>query len=374
VSPGIIVKILYSAASLQGLFLGLLLFRSKNNQPANRTLSILLFLLSFHLILVGFDERDFFITFPHLSRISWIIGTLYWPLLFLFIQRTTRYTLAAWKNYALFLPFVFFLTIMLPYYFQSADSKRMILDDFEKASQSDFGWINQVISLMHILFQAIALRFYYFIESKLKEEYSGDEAIRIAWLKEFLIGIFVVTIIAVFSFFARNFNIPVLSQLYQFHFFGLVILFYWVSYKALTYPVVFGLQPQQNLERESKSIQEIPVNDKLEKTFEAIQHVLAKEKLYLKATLTLTELASRAGVNRSVASEAINSQSGGNFFDLVNQLRIQEFKRLVRDPAKKNLSILGIAQEAGFNSKATFYSIFKKTTGKTPSEFLDSEV
>ncbi|HEY0656151.1 MAG TPA: hypothetical protein VGD65_23615, partial [Chryseosolibacter sp.] len=132
--PGIIVKILYSAASLQGLFLGFLLFRTSNNQPANRILAILLFLISFHLVLAGFDEREFFIAFPHLSRISWIIGTLYWPLLFLFVQKTTRYPLASWKNYALFAPFVFFLAIMSPYYLQSTESKRLLLDDFAKAS------------------------------------------------------------------------------------------------------------------------------------------------------------------------------------------------------------------------------------------------
>jgi AraC-like DNA-binding protein len=263
---------------------------------------------------------------------------------------------------------------MSPYYFQSAELKRVILDDFEKASQSDFGWINQVISVLHLVFQAIALSFYFFIESKLKEEYSGDEAIRIKWLKEFLVGILTVTIIAVFSFFARNFNIPILSQLYQFHFIGLVILFYWVSYKALTHPAVFGLQPSGNPDLREENRGAMPVNSKLEKTFESIQSVLVNEKLFLNATLTLSELAGRAGVNRSLASEAINSQSDGNFFDLVNQLRIEEFKKLAKDPAKKNLSILGIAQEAGFNSKATFYSIFKKNTGKTPSEFFESEV
>jgi AraC-like DNA-binding protein len=377
VSSGIIVKILYSAASLQGLFLGFLLFRTKNNQPANRVLSVLLLLISFHLILVGFDERSFFISFPHLSRISWIIGTLYWPLLFLFIQKTTRYNLAAWKNGMLFLPFLFFLAMMIPYYLQSAEAKRIILDDFEKASLADFGWINQAISLLHLLFQGLALRFYYHIENKVKEEYSGDETIRLKWLKEFLIGIFTVTVIAVLSFFARNFQIPVLSELYRFHFFGLVILFYWLSYKALTYPVVFGLQPHStidDLEPQTPSAHENSPSEKLQKTYEAIQNVLQQERLFLNSTLTLTELASKAGVNRSLASEAINSQSGGNFFDLVNGLRVAEFKRQVKDPTKKNLSILGIAQESGFNSKATFYSTFKKITGKTPSEFLETEV
>ena len=84
--PPLLIQIIYSAASIQGLFLSLLLFRTKINQPANRILAILLIIISGHLILVGFDNRDFFLAFPHLSRVSWIIGSLYWPLIFLFVQ------------------------------------------------------------------------------------------------------------------------------------------------------------------------------------------------------------------------------------------------------------------------------------------------
>ena len=151
----LIVKIFYSAASLQGLFLGFLLSRSKNNQPANRILATLLFIMSFHLILVGFDERDFFMTMPHLSRVSWIIGTLYWPLLFLFIQKTTRFSVSLWINYLLYYPFVVFLIVMLPYYFQTAAAKRLILDDFETASRADFGWVNQTVSVCTLFFKGL---------------------------------------------------------------------------------------------------------------------------------------------------------------------------------------------------------------------------
>jgi hypothetical protein len=279
VNPGFVIKILYSAASLQGIFIGLLLFRSKNNQPANCILSVLLFLISFHLILVGFDDRDFFMTFPHLSRISWIIGSLYWPLLFLFIQKTLKYSTPKWVNYLLFLPFLFFLVVMMPYYIQSTTTKRAILTDFEVASKLDFGWVNQTMSILHILFQALALIAYNFIERKLKEEYSGDEAIRVQWLKEFLIGTFIVTIIAVLSFFARNFEIPVFSNLYHYHFIGLVVLFYWVSYKALTYPVVFGLQTLEKITVEiPDQVANVEIADvKLPGVFASIQNVLLPE-------------------------------------------------------------------------------------------------
>ena len=61
-----------------------------------------------------------------------------------------------------------------------------------------------------------------------------------------------------------------------------------------------------------------------------------------------------------------------NFFDYINQYRVQEFKAAVTDPKNKNYSLLGIAFECGFNSKSAFNRMFKKSTGLTPSQFKES--
>jgi AraC-like DNA-binding protein len=379
----LIVKILYSAAALQGVLLAVLLFNTKINQPANRILSVLVFLLSFHLILVGFDNRDFFMAFPHLSRISWIIGSLYWPLIFLVIQYLTRTQFTQqWKNVLLFLPFIFFLVQMIPYYMLSAEVKRTFITDFEKSSQEDFGWLNQTMSVLHIIFQGLCLLYYYHVEKRMKDEYSDIESVRIKWLENFLLLMFMVTILAVVSFFGRTFNWSVLSHFYNFHFIGVALMFYWLSYNALTRPVLFGISQDLNTDKKESS----EVTDSIEKytksgldtdksqgVFDTIRNTIASEKLYCKNNLTLSDISERTGIPRHHISQSISVHFDGNFFDLINDFRIKEFKRLAHDPAKRNLSLLGLAQEAGFNSKASFYSIFKKRTGMTPSNYLEME-
>ena len=62
-----------------------------------------------------------------------------------------------------------------------------------------------------------------------------------------------------------------------------------------------------------------------------------------------------------------------NFYDLVNGCRVEEAKRLLLDPKNKNYTILSIGFEAGFNSKTTFNTIFKKFTGLTPTEYKDRQ-
>lgn len=376
-----IIQIVYSAASIQGLFLAWLLVRTKINQPANRILAILLVILSFHLILVGFDNRDFFLAFPHLSRISWIIGSLYWPLLYLFVRFITHTQPGKiYKSLWPLLPFFILLVIMLPYYLLSAEEKRVILSNFEMASQADFGWINQLVSILHLAFQVFILAYYIRFERKLLEEYSEVESIRITWLKQFLIITLAATLLAVFSFFARTWQIPALSQLYSYHFIGIVLLFYWLSYKALTQPVLFGIVhdlPVEEINTPSESQEKYKKSNldavQLNEIFELVKKTLEQEKLYTQTDLTLTQLAEATKLPRHQISQAINFSGSGNFFDLINAYRVEEFKRLAMLPDKKHLSLLGIAQEAGFNSKASFYAVFKKKTGQTPAEYLETK-
>ncbi|NID13026.1 helix-turn-helix domain-containing protein [Fibrivirga algicola] len=93
------------------------------------------------------------------------------------------------------------------------------------------------------------------------------------------------------------------------------------------------------------------------------------EKPYLEPDLALPDLARRMHTNPVLLSQVINAGAGKNFNDFVNEYRVDEFKRQVRDPANAHLSFLGLALDCGFNSKATFNRAFKKFTGTSPKEF-----
>ena len=99
-----------------------------------------------------------------------------------------------------------------------------------------------------------------------------------------------------------------------------------------------------------------------------------KEKCYLNPELTLSELAAKLDTNTSVLSAVINSGFSKNFNDFVNEYRVNAFKRLAIAPQSKHLTLLAIAFDCGFNSKATFNRAFKKETGLSPKAFLDNEV
>jgi len=66
----------------------------------------------------------------------------------------------------------------------------------------------------------------------------------------------------------------------------------------------------------------------------------------------------------------INEHMGMNFYNLVNEYRVNEVKERMKSEDMKQLTILAIAFDSGFNSKSSFNTIFKEKTGRTPSEYL----
>ncbi|WP_430408253.1 helix-turn-helix domain-containing protein [Kordia sp.] len=105
---------------------------------------------------------------------------------------------------------------------------------------------------------------------------------------------------------------------------------------------------------------------------EAIATLMEREKPFLNPDLNLSELAKQANVTRAQLSEIINSGFQMNFNDFVNSYRINTFKSMLKEGKHKQLSLLGIAYECGFNSKATFNRVFKKLTNFSPTQYLQS--
>ena len=87
---------------------------------------------------------------------------------------------------------------------------------------------------------------------------------------------------------------------------------------------------------------------------------MLRQQPYLEPELTLSELAKQLNISTSKLSQTINNGLGKNFNDFINEYRVEAVKKMMLDEKKSNFSLLGIAQECGFNSKATFNRTFKK--------------
>ena len=97
--------------------------------------------------------------------------------------------------------------------------------------------------------------------------------------------------------------------------------------------------------------------------------IIEGKKLYLNPGLTISEVSRKSGLSRHVISDLLNQGLGKNFNQLVNDYRLDIASQNLICPEMQYLSIAGIANESGFNSKSTFNQLFKKHYGMTPSEY-----
>ena len=98
-----------------------------------------------------------------------------------------------------------------------------------------------------------------------------------------------------------------------------------------------------------------------------IKNAFDENKIYRNNTLCLDDLSDHIKENRYKVSQVINTFFSKNFYSFLNEYRIEEAKDLlVENPS---LSVKAIMYEVGFNSKNSFYSAFKKTTGYSPNDY-----
>lgn len=98
-----------------------------------------------------------------------------------------------------------------------------------------------------------------------------------------------------------------------------------------------------------------------------LKRVIVQKGLYKDPTLKLGLLAKRIGIPPHRLSHLLNDHVGQSFSAFVNTYRINEAKHLLY--TEPTLTIEAIGYEAGFSSKSSFYTTFKKYTGTTPAAF-----
>ncbi|KAA1245261.1 AraC family transcriptional regulator [Aquimarina sp. RZ0] len=101
-----------------------------------------------------------------------------------------------------------------------------------------------------------------------------------------------------------------------------------------------------------------------------LSELMKTQQPYLNPELKLQDLAAMMDTPSHNLSEQLNKNLGVNFYDFINQYRVDEFKKRATSSEYDQLTLLAIALDSGFNSKASFNRIFKKYTKITPSQFL----
>lgn len=151
-------------------------------------------------------------------------------------------------------------------------------------------------------------------------------------------------------------------------------LLYWISYQGFyNYSLML-----KRIELRKEIIAEPTIvnstsnaKESEEEKFLMIKNYIKKNKRFLDPSFSLERLSSEMGISTSKLSHLINQESGYNFPDYINFLRVEKAKKFLIKSDYSSYTIVAIGLECGFNSKSTFYTAFKKFTNVTPSEFKE---
>jgi AraC-like DNA-binding protein len=111
------------------------------------------------------------------------------------------------------------------------------------------------------------------------------------------------------------------------------------------------------------------IDDEKNKQIEFLKEFMIEKEPYLDSSLTIQDLSEQVKIPVKDLSTLINLYMDKHFFDFVNEYRIEKAMQILRDSSQKELTVLEILYEVGFNSKSSFNTSFKKYTGKTPTDF-----
>lgn len=372
-----LVHLFTFVGAVQGVFFSLLLIRlAKGHLLANRLLAA--FLLTFSLSMFGISaySSGLILKAPHFGLVHAPFAVLTPILLYLYFLALTRKDFRLQpRHWLLFLPIGVEIVWLMPFYaLPAAEKYHILLGSYE---QIPARWKISFVFSVLVNFVFLLLTYLTIVrhERVIREVYSSPLNKTLLWARHFLYaGIATFALCVAVSFFSIAWADPLSNLLFS-------VIIYVFGYRAIRQPDIFSDVGEETIPSEnapalvhpSARYEKSGLSEARARLFlDKLERLMQEEKIYLDPTLNLQQLSARLDAPPHQVSQLLNQFKGESFSDFVNRYRVGHFKKAVGEPANAHLSLLAVAFDSGFNSKAAFNAVFKKMTGLTPSEFKES--
>ncbi|MBU6167216.1 MAG: helix-turn-helix transcriptional regulator [Alphaproteobacteria bacterium] len=355
-----VLSITLLVGTAQGLVLALMLWRTAGNRAANRWLALLILgvaaLITPYIIgFAGFYDR-----WPWLSFAPFSYTLAFGPLLWLYAASLAgRAPARVWPH---FLPvavqfaadaLVFPLPLATKNWWDTVAMAPIIAPVLRVAS-----FIS--LAVYGRLAWAVWADYRRWLRDNRTDAVDHDPD----WIRNFLIALGLVGLVWI-GFFIANLRDPTRNYFDQFWlyvlFSGLVIYLGVEGWRhaAMRYP-----QPTARVDDPPAAAPAGRDWAALGARFEA---EIEARGLWLDPDLTATSLARQLGTNGNYLARAFNEGLGANFNAVINRRRVRQVQAWLADPADGR-TILAMAMDAGFRSKASFNRAFAEFAGTTPTK------
>lgn len=365
--------------TFESIFLLLLLLGKKNKSLPDYLLGVIfvLYAISIGSVYLELQNIKDNFTYSSITNISWIFLFLHGPALWFYIKSLSDPEFRFKSLYLLhFIPFIFF-SVFQYYNFINLtvpEKIRFLENDLFK-EQVSYKITVLAIGVSTISYNIWALNLIRRRRERLMQQYSKIEDIDLGWLNA-------LTIAALICY---SVNVALFSLDLIFHFATYKFLMFLTNSFATVYVLFlgyFGIRQGNIFINNVREIRESGNKSTLNETgspvittddafVRTLVRNMEEKQPYLDPDLTISRLSEMLNVKIEFLSEVLNSRLNQNFFDFTNKYRVEEFKIQCLLKANSHLSIMGIAYNCGFNSKASFYRAFKKFEGMSPTAYIE---
>ncbi|MFH6768155.1 helix-turn-helix transcriptional regulator [Gaetbulibacter aquiaggeris] len=331
------------------------------------------------------SKTSFYTEHPNFYLIIPAFAFLIYPSWFFYIKTT------AFKDYKLrkvdllhLIPFIAITIIFLFSYHLQPDEIKLEIRTNPYNTPLFVSFIYYLLRIQGIVYGIWSIKIVYRFKKIVNENYSNINDKNYKWILQLtIVFVYFILTALVYNIFKFGFKELYEEQNIHHHISSIITLIFlsWIVYKGMSQPYLFNgvdsniklleeyLKEKKGEEKKSKS-NEITTQDSALK--DKIEEYVITNKIYTNSSITLFELANGLGMSSYELSLFLNKTLNKNFFDYINEFRIKNAMEILQNPDKKNLTILEILYEVGFNSKSSFNTAFKKFTKQTPTQYREN--
>ncbi len=357
------------------LLFSLLYFR-KNNSLPNKVLALILInpginFLSNIVVLSGY-----FHAFPWFYFFAQITCFLFAPLVYFYVCLFTGNRVS--RRYPLFYVSAFCMVLVVYFAAECAlmsdNERRAYLDGILNEPYPDqMVLANGLFIVMQQIYFTVAAFKVFRYKKNIEELLSNFEKTRWQYIYRFIVIIWILNLITI----ALYLTLPMVQVEYIYLPLVLTAIYFYILAYSFNQNSVFSQSGYEEFLDESRlpvtplRLEKPKSDEDLEELKILLLNFLSEKEPFTNQDLTLEMLADQIQLPIQRLSGVINRGLNKSFYDLINEHRVEKSKKLLREMVQEN-TIEYIAYESGFNSRASFYRAFKKHTGLTPTQFLNT--
>jgi len=372
--------------AISQLMVAAFLFFKRNNTMANRLLGMVMFYpasaIAINIIFLLLQLHNF----VFLSTVNIGISMTFGPVLLAYIRMLQGKKARVNARYFLhFIPSALIMLSSVQYFFLTDAERQHTLSKILAGEDLYTNCINLLLLFHIMVYLFAAYRNIQTYASSVQEFCSSIEDVHIKWMRSIVNYITCMNLILLLAY-----ALPILVTGKAHIYSDLIatpgvsaLLYGFMIYKGFSYHAIYDQPSYMQLLEQTQALNSFidqkqtepaarkfdPEDDKVEEVRQKIEDLFSSSKIHTEPGLKLHMVAERLNMSPTLLSRYINTAFGSSFFDLVNRYRVEEAQKLLTDNTTEDLKLEYIGKMAGFNSKTSFFGVFKKYTHKTPAEY-----